>query len=247
VCRRCFLASGFRSDFIWIVPGFVVGAWLWRGWVDVFRTTLLGVLLFAVMVMGHGTFFHLPTPAQRTLSFLPGRWDAQVIQDARASSERRKQWWRDIVRYRMMEDWWRGDGFGLNKYDFESTFPRSTTGEALLLRGFYPHGLLTTIRRVGVVGLVLPYALLLAAGGWSIKVAKDCHGTVLFPVAVLAALHLTWWVVHYTFIYGSFPNQFVEFVFYTGMVRLLIQARRAWFSPDEDVAQSYGGPVARRA
>ncbi len=43
-----------------------------------FTLCIVSMILIVVIVLGHGTYYTLPVSAQRSLSFLPGKWAAQI-------------------------------------------------------------------------------------------------------------------------------------------------------------------------
>jgi hypothetical protein len=96
------------------------------------------------------------------------------------------------------------------------------SGEALVLRGSYHSGFLTAIRNVGIVGLILYYVLLIGGAWHAVRCVRFCRDTVLFPVALFAAFKLVWDPFHYAFIFGSYPDNLPETIFYVGIVRLLM-------------------------
>ena len=103
VSLACLLAcafSGFRSYLfryavIWLVAGFSASRW-----VIMLFVPLAGFLVF-VLVVGHGTYFHLPLAMQRALSPFPGKWDAVAQQSAEGSSNWRQTmqrvYWREYA------------------------------------------------------------------------------------------------------------------------------------------------------
>ncbi|NQU10433.1 O-antigen ligase family protein, partial [bacterium] len=194
----CVLLSGFRSSFIYVVPAFGLGSWFHRGWREALLTTAAGVLLLAAVAAGQGHYYELPPAAQRSLAFLPGRWDPVVKAQARASSERRFDWWKTIVHEGVIGNWWLGDGFGFSREDhalvkYSGDFMENTT-----LTGSFHNGPLTTIRAAGVVGLVLFYGLMITGAVYAVRLVRDCQGTPLALVAVFLAIQQVWAPIHFT-------------------------------------------------
>ncbi|NBR97075.1 MAG: hypothetical protein EBT48_05675, partial [Verrucomicrobia bacterium] len=94
----CFVASliclfsGFRSYLfrylvIWLVAGFSASRWL----IVLFLPIAAATLFF--LVAAQGTYIHLPLAMQRTLSPLPGKWDAVALDSATGSSK-----WRETMK-----------------------------------------------------------------------------------------------------------------------------------------------------
>jgi hypothetical protein len=230
----CIMLSGFRSALIVLGPIFFFGAYFRRRTIEIVAIGAVGLALLAIAVMGHGNWFRLPYGVQRTISFLPGQWDQEVLDGAQGSAEWRFQLWRDIFRYRMIKNWWLGDGFGVEQQDFELT--RLDSSEALILRGSYHNGPLTTIRYTGLAGLVFFYSLMIAGAYYAFQCVKQCRGTILFPAAILVATELIWQPFHYTLVFGSFVTQLPDTIFFIAIVRLLMEmrARISTATPPED-------------
>ncbi|MDW8343200.1 MAG: O-antigen ligase family protein [Verrucomicrobiae bacterium] len=231
VSIACLLASGFRSGLIWIVPAFLIGSWLHGGLWKAFKVFTVGVILVSMVVLGQGRIYDLPKPAQRALSFLPGLWDETVIKDAQGSAEWRFQLWRDILRYNMIKDWVRGDGFGVTQRDFELTLGQGRLSEALTIRGSFHSGPLTSIRNTGLVGLLLFYCLMIFAAFYALKCVRLAKNTELLPVAIFLGIELIWRPLHYTLIFGSFPVQFPDTIFFIAALRLVTLALQRGQTP----------------
>jgi hypothetical protein len=239
------LVSGFRSSLVTVAPMMFLGSWFRRRTIEIIWAAVLGLALLIGVLWGQGRFYKLPQGVQRTLSFLPGDWEPEVLSDARGSTEWRFQLWLDIFRYRMINDWWRGDGFGVAQQDFELT--RTNSGESLVLRGSYHSGPLTTIRNAGIIGLVLFYCLLIG-GAWSaVRCVNRCRDTVLFPVAIFAAFKLLWEPIHYAFVFGSYPDQLPETIFFIGIVRLLMEVRSRMPATEPPTAAAVVKPASQGA
>jgi hypothetical protein len=239
----CALTSGFRGVFVVIATTFLLGSMLRRRYQDVVLGAVAGIALLTALIFGQGRFFHLSQSVQRTLSFLPGAWEQEVVEEAKGSAEWRFQLWRDILTYRMINDWWRGDGFGIEQQDFELT--RRNSSEALVLRGAYHSGPLTAIRNVGIVGLALFYLLLISGAWYSVRLVKMFNGTALYPVAIFAALYLVWQPIHYAFVFGAYPNTLPDVIFNVAIVRLLISMKEHVPSIQEGVNPERAATVPR--
>jgi hypothetical protein len=153
------LYSGFRSALVTVAVYMVISAYYRKTLRDIVVFGLIGMLLISVMAAGNNRIFTLPASVQRTLSFLPGKWDDVATRDARGSTAWRWEMWR----LALTEDKWiqnklLGDGFGLTKYDLsvvQSLRSFSDSQENFLLIGQYHSGPISTIRYVGMVGLAL--------------------------------------------------------------------------------------------
>ena len=93
--------------------------------------------------------------------------------------------------------------------------------ESAEITGSFHNGPLTAIRYVGIGGLVLFYTLMIAAAIQSVRCARRCRGTPLFPVAVFLTTQLMWTPIHFTFIFGAYADQLVEYMFLVGLLSLV--------------------------
>jgi hypothetical protein len=235
----CILVSGFRNMFLQALVAIVLAAWLYRGWRELGLAAVLGTILIAGLIAGQGRFYELPVVAQRTLSFLPGKWSEVAVENALESTTSRLMWWKIIVSEGLIRNWWVGDGFGVSQRDFE-TMGQANTFEGMLLTGTYHNGPLTTIRYAGLVGLVLFYALMIATAIYSYRCARQLAGTALYPLALFVAVQTIWLPFQYTLVFGSFEINFPEQVFLVGLLQLAIRLgnQRPVAVPPATIAQS---------
>jgi len=137
------LASGFRNTLLFAFASLVLASWFHRGWREVVLGGAIGTLLLGILIFGQGRFYELPLPAQRALSFLPGQWADPVEQEVR-DSNRRFDWWRQMIEEGIIKNWWVGDGFGVSENDYELL--RGHFTEFATLSGAFHNGPLSTIR-----------------------------------------------------------------------------------------------------
>jgi hypothetical protein len=85
------LIGGYRNYLVTFAVTAIVATWCHYSWRSLFFAPffLLAAALLGSMNDSH--FIHLPIPAQRTLSFLPGNWDPEVIESAKGSNEFRNR------------------------------------------------------------------------------------------------------------------------------------------------------------
>lgn len=218
----CLFAAGFRNGFIWLLPCFFFGSWLRDGIRRAITIAAVGCILVALVVAGQGRLYELPKSAQRALSFLPGKWDKMVTRDAEGSAQWRFRLWREIIQYRLIKDWWLGDGFGVSQRDYELTLGLSNLSEALVVRGSFHSGPLTSIRTTGIIGLILFYILMAAGVVYAIHCLRICRDSKLISTGIFVGIELFWRPIHYTLIFGAFPNQFPETILFIGILRAMM-------------------------
>jgi hypothetical protein len=232
-------ASGFRNVMLWAMAALVLGSWLHRGWREVVLGTMAATLFLGALLVGQGRVYELPLAAQRTLSFLPGKWSPVATSTAEESSESRFEWWRQIIKENLIHDWWLGDGIGVSERDYAISVSQGMTVNMFdwfTITGTYHNGPLTTIRYAGILELVLFYAYMIAAAIYSVKCVDRCRGSPLFPVAVFLAIQLLWTPVHFTFVFGDFSDQISRQIFLVGLLLLLwrMSGRKA-SSPNQPI------------
>jgi hypothetical protein len=145
------------------------------------------------------------------------------VADAQGSTEGRFKWWKDIVQYHLIDDWWFGDGFGAHLGDIEGAAQHGSYEDFVLLTGAYHSGPLTAIRYVGTVGMLLMYALMIMAAYYSTVYVRLCWGTLLQPLAIFVAIQSIWTPIHYTLVFGGYDAQLPNTLLMAGLLRLLIR------------------------
>jgi hypothetical protein len=216
------LASGFRTHLGLALVSIMLAAWFHRGWREVILGGLLGAVFLGFLCYGQGRFFDLPLPAQRALGSLPGQWSEVVKADVKNSNERYLWWWQLIQEGRLAKNVWLGDGFGMSEAEFDVLGQgRANFYEAAELTGAFHSGPLTTIRAVGLVGLILFYALMIASAVYAVRLVNRCRGTPLFPAAVFLALDVCWRPVHFTFVFGGYNVALPEQLFVAGLLTVI--------------------------
>ncbi|MCX7887599.1 MAG: O-antigen ligase family protein [Verrucomicrobiae bacterium] len=220
--------SGFRIS----VAIFFAYIWfsmiLRRNWRQFWLASIVCVVLVAVLLLGQGRLYSLPLPVQRSLSFLPGKWSETAVQDATGTAVGRLQWWRDIVKYGLIKNWLFGDGIGVRVAEEAAAVDaaRRRYEEAIFFYGAFHNGPLTTIRCVGIVGLVLLYTLFIANVKYALRCVRQCLGTQAEPVAFFVAIPILWVPIQFTFLFGAFETDMPSVIFQTGLLLLLIRMLR---------------------
>lgn len=222
------LFSGFRSAFVVTALLFLLSSYYWGGAREVFKMVMIGLVCVVFAVLAQGTFLQLPKSVQRTLSFLPGRWDYDTIANAQHSVTWRLEMWEEMLTTnRYITDKVFGDGFGFKKRDLELIAYYSLYGdgregqENFMISGQVHSGPISAIRYVGYVGLGLLLLILIAISMYAWKlmwVAREGPYKILgfflcAPVIVNS--------IAYVFIFGAFESFMPMVLFQLGMLRVL--------------------------
>jgi len=109
--------SGKRAGFATVLMTPLIAAILRKEYSYVFCGGILAAILIAVLTFGQGTLFRLPLQAQRSLSYLPGKWAWQVQSQFQSGidpfrKELRDLAWKNIKQHPLV-----GQGYALNVHE----------------------------------------------------------------------------------------------------------------------------------
>jgi hypothetical protein len=168
-----------------------------------FATLLLlpfvGALLFGISFI-NSEVVHLPKEFQRSLTFIPGKWDADVTLDAAGSNEFRREvwtlWWRDFFPAHP----WLGRGFGFrSEWAQPSVYKADPEANRRSVEiGQVHNGFFAALDTFGIVGtsFFVAWNLRLLARALTVPFRKsDPTGLPLrFLALYLAMLIVTYWI-----------------------------------------------------
>jgi len=223
------LASGFRSGFL-VYGGYLFyNSVLRRRLHDLVPLVTFAVLAIGIVILGQGSLFQLPLGMQRSLSFLPGDWDNEAKSDADASTEWRLNIWQHVWNNEeFIKDKVFGDGFGFSAYDLKlqidsilgiGGYMDDTSAE--MVTGAYHSGPLSSIRYVGMVGLVLFAALQIATLVYATKLVRRAWGTPYQPIALFLAVPMLYGTISFYLIYGGYENELPRTIFAVGFLKFV--------------------------
>jgi hypothetical protein len=219
------MASGFRNSLLWAVVALGLGSWFYHGWREVILGGITAILVLGTVIVGQGRAYQLPLPAQRALCWMPGNWSPLVVAETEQSTEGRFGWWKDVIRYNLVHNWWLGDGFGVAASDFELLRSSRDFLTWMTLTGAFHNGPLTAIRVSGVVGLFLFYIYIITAAVLSVKCVNRCRGTPLQMISIFLAIQLVWGPFHYTLVFGAYDKQLAETMLLVSALLLVMRMR----------------------
>jgi hypothetical protein len=231
ICFAAILFSGFRTMLMYSIMYAFMASYFRRRYQDLLVLGLVVTFSVAILAVGNGRIFDLPLSAQRTLSFLPGNWSAAAVYDAQGSTEWRVDMWHTVLTEdKWIQNKWLGDGFGFTKLELAMMVSQVSGGpgfiggaaqEGSMIVGVYHNGPLSTIRYVGVVGLLLFMPLLVGLAFRGFVLIREARGTTLFPTALFVGLPAVAGPFVFVFIYGAFDENFTGALFTCGLLNLL--------------------------
>ncbi|MEI8233741.1 MAG: O-antigen ligase family protein [Verrucomicrobiota bacterium] len=218
------LKAGFRSVFIGWGFFFMLASYFREGLASMMRIPALIVPLVCLLLVSHGTLFELPLNMQRTLSFLPGKWDPIAEMNAQESNEWRLEIWKTVWNSgdKYIKNWWFGDGFGMTQSDFREAMQAGSTGqENLTVAGDYHSLPLTTIHTVGYVGLTLFMIQMSGMTYYAWKLIQRAAGTPYFPLALFVGIPVIYQIIYGPLIFGAFKSAAPDCVYAIAWLRLI--------------------------
>lgn len=198
-----------------------------NGLLELTKLALVFLPLFTLLIVMNGVLFNLPQVVQRSLSFLPGNWSHAALASGKDSEEWRYDMWRramegglkgnHYIRNKIL-----GDGFGVSLKEFNEVHSGADLGnEGQMIMGGFHNGPLSTIRFVGIVGLLLYYVLLIYLISYAIKLIRRSQNTPYYPITLFFAVPFIFTPFIYTFVAGFFDSSLPETILGIGMLKLL--------------------------
>jgi len=223
--------SGFRSVLLFAMVAFVLSALLRGRLADLWVSAGVG-LLAILMLISLQSFMQLPPTMQRALSWLPGDWNQEIVEEANWSSQWRfDMWawaWNDE---RIIRDKIWGQGFGLSiddmniiaqslQYQGAPGFIGGSDREGTMLVGSFHSGPLSTIKYIGIVGFALYYPLMcyMALVAW--RLCKRARGTKAFPLALFVGMPVIYEPFNFIFIFGGLDGNYPQLLFWAGLLNM---------------------------
>jgi len=132
-CLILVIFSGKRMAIVTMFLTPLISAFLYRQPIYILTGLVLTTASLGVFVAGHGQLFQLPLVAQRTLSFLPGDWDAELEGMGGGGDEWRAELrnyaWEKVKKNPVI-----GKGFGVDLHEAATAFDMSKGGGSMDVR-----------------------------------------------------------------------------------------------------------------
>jgi hypothetical protein len=246
--------SGFRATFLAAAVFYGLATLLRGRGRDMFVSAGIGIAALALLISLQGNVVQFPLTMQRALSWLPGDWNQEAVDDAQGSS----RW-----RYEMVEWAWNdntilrnkiwGQGIGLSIDDMNliaaslmagqggATLLGGSDRENFMVTGTFHNGPISAIKCVGVVGLFLYTTLIiyLAARAWKLCVAT--FGTRAFSLALFVSLPVIYFPFSFFILTGFYELDLTYSIFSAGLLNLVANYHRSLL-PKPPAVASFKGP-----
>lgn len=226
--------SGFRATLLASMVFFALATVLRGRGRDMWIAASAGIVGIVLLISMQGTLIQFPLTMQRALSWLPGDWNQEAVEDAEASSRWRfemVEWaWNDdrILRNKV---WGQGIGLSLDDMNLITASMIAGAGGANLLggsdrenfmiTGTFHNGPISAIKCVGVVGLFLYSVLIfyLAVRAWKLCVMTS--GTAAFPLALFVSIPVIYFPFQFLVVTGFYELDLTNSIYAAGLLNLV--------------------------
>ena len=225
--------SGFRSSILASFSFIFLALILRRQLRDLWVAGGLGVVLLITIISLQGNVLQFPLTMQRTLSWLPGDWDPEAAMDAEKSTQWRvDMWdwaWNDD---RILRDKVWGQGFGFTIEDMNLIASSAVAGgsgasllggsdrEQFMITGTLHSGPLSSIKFVGIVGLVLYYFLMCYMAVLAWRLCKHAVGTKGCTLVLFIGIPIIYEPFNFVFVYGALNDNYPSLLFSAGLLSM---------------------------
>jgi hypothetical protein len=253
------MLSGFRDALILVILMTGTSVFLREKTTGFLKMVFLGGFILVMTVAASYGGVHLPFTFQRTLSFLPGKWDENAVLSAKDSSEWRFKMWETVLTSdRYIRNKVFGDGFGLLRRDFEIQASAIQSGgqayggdmaaqEAFMINGDFHSGPVSSIRFVGIVGLLLFIALMFMTSRYAYLIIRKTWGSPFQTCALFLGIPLIFQPLFFVFVFGDFRMDMVNQLYSVGVLKMLDVSFVGWFSRASGGMFSAGAPTSRQS
>lgn len=227
------LLSGFRSLILFAMMAFLLSSLLRGNLKDLWIAGAGMVLGLLTLIVVQGSLVQLPASMQRAMSWLPGDWDDSIVQEANWSSQWRfEMWgwaWNDD---RILRDKTWGQGFGLSLDDMSLIAASMMAGqggqsllggsdrESFLITGSFHNGPLSTIKYIGVVGLMLYFPLMCYMGVFAWRLCIKARATKAFTLTLFVGIPIIYEPFNFVVIFGGLDGNYPQLLFWAGLLNM---------------------------
>ena len=225
--------SGFRSTLLFGFVAFLLSSILRRQLQDIWLAVAAGSLVLIMVIILQGNVLQLPLTMQRALSWLPGDWDPEAVQDAEESTLWRvEMWgwaWNDdrILRDRI---WGQGFGFSIDDMNLMVSAMMAGKGSAAMLggsnredfmiTGTFHSGPLSSIKYIGIVGLALYFPLMIYMAVLAWRLCIRAGDSKAFPMTLFVGIPIIYEPFNFVFIFGGLDSNYSQLLLWAGFLNL---------------------------
>lgn len=225
--------SGFRAVFLAAIVFFLLAALLRGRLKDLFVASGVGLLGLVLLISLQGSVIQLPLTMQRALSWLPGDWNQEAVEDAEESSRWRfemVEWaWNDdtILRNKV---WGQGIGLSFDDMNLIASMLSSRQAgvnllggsdrEQFMITGTFHNGPISAVKCVGVVGLFLYTILLIYSAVRAWKLCLLSVKTAAFPLALFVGMPIIYFPFQFLVVTGFFELDLTTSIYYAGLLNM---------------------------
>jgi len=224
LCFYLILLSGFRNNLFGFLTFIFIATLCYTGWRILFFLPLLAIMPLAIIAIQNDHIYgvELPSTVQRSMSFLPGKWDSDIINSANASNDFRHNIKRLYLSEYFAKSPWIGNGFTFNPSEAEqldamTKVPGIGDSEYYITKAFivsknFHVGWISMYDAVGIIGagafINLSIFLIWASGCFIFRKNVDIKSR-LFPLKVWLFCNLASGSIGYFLTFGSFSQSFI--------------------------------------
>jgi hypothetical protein len=225
--------SGYRSMILFAIVAYLLSSLLRGNLKDLWIAGAAMMIVLLLLISVQGSMIQLPKTAQRALSWLPGDWDQDAVADAEGSTQWRVEMWEWAWNDdRIIRDRTWGTGFGLSLDDMNliaasllagqggGTHLGGSDRENFMITGTFHSGPLSTIKYIGVVGLVLYYPLLCYMAVLAWRLCRRAQGTIDFPLALFVGIPIIYEPFNFVVVFGALELSYVKTLFWAGLLNM---------------------------
>lgn len=227
--------SGYRSQIALVGFIYFLGVCYRGGIVSVTISLLAGgaalLLLSFVNLVAP-----LPANIQRSLSFLPGTWEASLKEDGQYSTEWRVEMWKEaLTTNKWIANKVFGDGLGFTVAELNRMkgfmaenmeLSRARSGltiqqETMMINGDYHSGPVQTIRATGYVGLTVLLLAMIRLAVHAHRQILRCKGTEWHSVALFIGIPIIATPFMWALVFGTFQQGIAGVLFGAAVIRMM--------------------------
>ena len=224
-CIVLVVMGGYRSALAAFGFTILVAVWCYSSWraLALVFPVVIGIFLATSLQDSH--IVHLPVSAQRSLAFLPGDWDPEILGSTTASNDFRQRIQQVYLKEDASKSPLLGNGLSFDTVDFENynylaqhhEMPDGYYGTKIFVTGKMFHsGWISLYDAVGLIGfaafLSFMLSLIWVSGRMVLQKGVD-RSSPLFPLKVWMFCNILPPCIGYFTVFGDFKNAFPGFCY----------------------------------